>query len=259
MWSALSAVLSQSALGQSALGQSAFAPSSQSGHVPVAPAVRAASSPEAPVPGGRLPLPFRGGPLFTGVNVVAAEAVALQMASNNERFDGASLRMLTVQLSRTLFSYKGNQFSWVVEGIPAIVARVGAPANRMPSPTRDPEIFRDSVRFARYALHDVFGVGLAPFGAEVSRQLSTRLSGAFGVTAGGAVFNGVVPYGKATQANFSVAPSLMLSWHVAPGYDLAGGYALHHLSNASFGDANPGLNSHLLFMRVARARRMAAR
>ncbi len=205
-----------------------------------------------------MPLPFRGGPLFTGVNVWGGSALAVRTASNNERFDGAAFRMMGLQLSRTLFVRKGVQFSWLAEVLPAIVATVGAPPHRLPSATRAPELYNDPDRYARYTLHDVYGVGIAPFGAELSRPITSRVSGLFNVTAGGAFFSAVIPYGKATQANFTVAPSVGLEWHVARGYALSSGYSLHHLSNASFGAANPGLNSHLVFVRMARSRRFLA-
>jgi Lipid A 3-O-deacylase (PagL) len=198
--------------------------------------------------------PFRGGPLVTGVNVWVGTALSVRTASNNERFDGSAFRMMGVQFSRSLFVRGGVQFSWLVEVLPAIVATVGAPENRLPTPNRAPEIYRDPARLARYTLHDVYGVGLAPLGAEATKPLSRNLSAMFNVTAGGAFFNAVIPYGKATQANFTVAPAIGLEWQVARGYALSSGYTLHHLSNASFGDSNPGLNSHLVFVRLARAR-----
>lgn len=198
--------------------------------------------------------PFRGGPLVTGVNVWAGTALSIRTASNNEQFDGAAFRMMGVQFSRTLFVRGGVQFSWLVEVLPAIVATVGAPENRLPSPSRAPEIYRDPARLARYTLHDVYGVGLAPLGAEMTKPMTRNLSAMFNVTAGGAFFNAVIPYGKATQANFTVAPTIGLEWKLPRGYALSSGYSLHHLSNASFGDANPGLNSHLFVVRMARAR-----
>lgn len=198
--------------------------------------------------------PFRGGPLVTGVNVWAGSALSVRTASHNERFDGAAFRMVGVQLSRTLFVRGGMQFSWLVEVLPAIVATVGAPDNRKPTPTRAPEIYYDPKRLARYTLRDVYGIGLAPLGAEVTRPLTRTVSAMFNVTAGGAFFSAVVPYGRATQANFTVAPTLGLEWRLPGGYAVSSGYSLHHLSNASFGDANPGLNSHMVVVRMARAR-----
>jgi len=240
----------------SARAQLASGASSASGAGSGNPGGAADSAVTTPTRIGPAPLapPFRGGPLVTGFNLWAGSALSIRTASNNERFDGAAFRMVGVQFSRSLFVRGGMQFSWLVEVLPAIVATVGAPVNRMPTPTRAPEIYFNPERLARYTLHDVYGFGIAPFGAEVTRPLTRTLSAMFNVTAGGAFFSAVVPYGKATQANFTVAPTLGLEWKLPGGYALSSGYSLHHLSNASFGDANPGLNSHMVVVRMARAR-----
>lgn len=201
-----------------------------------------------------LPLPFRGGPWVTGYSVWAGSAFSIRTASNNEKFDGAAFRAVGVQLDRSLFVRKGIQFTWLVELLPAIVAQVGAPTNRLPSPTKNSEAYYNPQRFARYTLHQVYGGGIAPLGAELSRPVISRLSAIYNVTAGAAFFSGVVPYGKATQANFTAATSVALKWQVNADYAVSGGYNLHHLSNMSLGSSNPGMNSHLVFLRVGKAR-----
>lgn len=205
-----------------------------------------------------LPLPFRGGPLVTGVTVFAGSAVSIRTASHNEKFSGAEFGMATVQLTRSLFERKGFEFSWIIEVSPAIVATVGAPPNRIPLEISGgfAQSAAEAKRLRRYELHDVYGVGFAPLSAQVVRPLVSRLTAEFSVTSGVAFFNKVIPYGKATQANFTVAPNLSLGWRVSPSYSISAGYALHHLSNASFGAANPGLNSHMIAVRFARVRRM---
>jgi hypothetical protein len=204
--------------------------------------------------GGHLPLPFRGGPWVTGTNVWAGSAFSIRTASNNEKFAGASMQLTGVQFTRSLFARKGVQFSWIVEVLPFMLARVGAPVNRLPTASYNAAAYTDKRRFARYTLHDAYGFGVAPFGAEMARPIVSRLSGVFNVTAGGAFFSAVVPYGKATQANFTASPTLALEWRLNSRYAISSGYNLHHLSNASFGAANPGLNSHLVFVRLAKAR-----
>ncbi|MCC6241966.1 MAG: acyloxyacyl hydrolase [Gemmatimonadaceae bacterium] len=219
--------------------------------------VTTADPPSAPA----VPLlpPFKGGPLVTGYSVWAGSALSARTASHNERFDGAAFHIVGVQFSRTLFRRYGMQFSWLVEVLPAIVASVGAPPNRIPFISVVSSDFEErrlaaARRLAPYQLRDVFGVGFAPLGAEITRPITSRVSGLFNVTAGGAVFNDVVPYGKATHANFTVAPTVALELRLTDAYAISTGYTLHHLSNASFGIANPGLNSHLITLRVARAR-----
>lgn len=201
-----------------------------------------------------MPLPFRGGPLITGYSVWTGSAFSVRTASNNEKFDGATFRAVGVQLDRSLFVRKGIQFTWLVEVLPAIVAHVGAPANRLPTPTKNAEAYYNPQRFERYTLRQVYGGGIAPLGAELSRPIISRLSAIYNVTAGAAFFSSVVPYGKATQANFTAATSVALKWQVNSDYAVSAGYNLHHLSNASFGNSNPGLNSHLLFLRVGKVR-----
>lgn len=200
-----------------------------------------------------LPSPLRGGPWITGVNVWAGSAASVRTASHNESFDGA-LSMIGVQFTRSLFVAKGVHFSWMVEVVPLILATVEAPPNRMPTPTRNAESYFNSARFARYTERNVYGFGVAPFSAEAAKPLNRNIAALFSVTSGGAFFSAVVPYGKATQANFTVSPAAALEWRVSPTSALALGYTLHHLSNASFGESNPGMNSHVFFARVSRAR-----
>jgi hypothetical protein len=202
-----------------------------------------------------LPLPFRGGPWVTGVNVWAGTSVATLTASHNEPFDG-SLSLLGVQLTRTLFQYGGVQFTWIVEVLPVMLATSGAPANRVPTLSQDPAEASNPQRLSRYRMHDTYGFGFAPLSAEASRRLSDRLTAVLSTTSGVALFSGVVPYGKATSANFTVSPALMLEWQATRTSGVAVGYTLHHISNMSFGGANPGMNSHMFFVRVARERHL---
>lgn len=200
-----------------------------------------------------LPLPTRGGPWVTGINVWAGSAAALRTASHNEKVEGA-LTMVGVQLTRSLFNVGGVQFSWMVEFLPVMLATVEAPASRTPTAKENSEAFFNPQLFKRYTTHDAFGIGFAPLSAEASRPLTQTLTGVFTVTSGVAYFSAVVPYGKATQANFTVSPALALEWRLSRGTALAAGYTLHHLSNASIGGANPGMNSHVFFARLSRAR-----
>ena len=204
-------------------------------------------------PAGGIPSPFAGGPWVTGVNVWAGAAVQTRTASHNELFDG-SLTLVGVQLTRSLFERGGVHFTWIVEALPVMLVTSGAPANRVPTIARDPVEASDPKRLARYAMHDSYGIGLAPLSAEASRVIAGHVRGVFTVTSGGALFTHVVPYGKATWANFSVSPALSLEWQSRTGQTISAGYTLHHLSNMSFGAANPGMNSHVFFMRVGRPR-----
>lgn len=187
------------------------------------------------------------------VDFAFSDAVALRTASHNEAVKG-DLRALSVQFTRAVFrtTWRGQPLtvSWLGEALPAMLVKAGAPANRVPTLQSSREEALDPVRMARYATRDVYGFGVSPFGAEVEIPLSPRVHVLLNTTAGGAWFNKVVPYGRATQANFTVAPGAALQIPLSKSRALAVGYALHHLSNASFGDANPGLNSHLITVRL---------
>ncbi len=187
------------------------------------------------------------------VSLMFSGAIDTRTASHNETIDGA-FRTLAVQLSQPLFAVRGVQVAWLGEIMPAMLVTAGAPSNRIPTPQTDPTEANDPRRRSRYDMRDVYGVGFAPLGAEAAWSLGESTHLLFNVTSGVAWFSQVVPYGKATQANFTVAPGLFLERRVGSRQALAVGYQLHHLSNASMGDANPGLNSHIFSVRVSRLR-----
>jgi hypothetical protein len=175
-------------------------------------------------------------------------------AGGNEKFAGSRFSIVGLQASRELFTVSGARLSWMMEVTPVITAAVAAPPHRIPQIAT----FGNAVEVARelqarYGLRNVYGFGLAPLGIDVVRPLGAHAAINFTTTAGGVLFNDIVPYGKSTRANFTVAPSLALQMRLPSRTTLSAGYALHHLSNMSFGDANPGLNSHLWYVRVGRA------
>ena len=187
------------------------------------------------------------------VSVMLSGAVDTRTASHNETIEGA-FRTVAVQLSRPLFTVRGVHVAWLGEVMPAMLVTAGAPPNRVPTPATDPIEANDPRRLERYAVRDSYGLGFAPLGAEAALSLSAKTHVLVNVTSGVAWFSRVVPYGKATQANFTVAPGLFLERRLGSGQALAVGYQLHHLSNASMGGANPGMNSHLFSLRVSKLR-----
>jgi hypothetical protein len=205
----------------------------------------------APVPAAAQPQLLRGTALQWQVAV--SDAVSTRTASHNEFIDG-DFSTIAVQVAKPLVRWRGATFSWLFEAQPVIRVTSGAPPERVPTLLSDPAEAGNPERLARYSLRRSVGIGLAPFGAEAQMPLSSRAQFIVNVTSGGAWFSQVVPYGKATQANFTVAPGIALQHDVGKQGAIAMGYALHHLSNASMGGANPGMNSHLLFLRWARKR-----
>lgn len=187
------------------------------------------------------------------LSLAVTNAMATYTASHNEFMDGA-FRTASIQVAKPLFRVKGTTIAWLGEVLPVILTTTEAPPERVPRANIHPEASDPRV-MARYARQDGYGVGLAPLGAEATRMLSDRTRLVVNVTSGGAWFNRVVPYGRATQANFTVAPGLLIERDVGRRGALAAGYVLHHLSNASMGGANPGMNSHLLSLRWTRTRR----
>lgn len=187
-------------------------------------------------------------------HVAVSSALSTHTASHNELISDGDFSAVSVQGAKPLFRWRGASFAWLAELQPIIRVTSGAPPQRVPTPQTDPGEAKNPERLARYRLRSGVGFGVAPLGAEASMPLTRRSQLVVNVTAGAAWFNQVVPYGKATQANFTVAPALAYQRDVGARDAFAVGYALHHLSNASMGGANPGMNSHLLFVRWARKR-----
>ncbi len=187
-------------------------------------------------------------------HVAVSGALSTYTASHNESIPDGALSTVAVQAAKPLFTWRGATFSWLSEAAPIMRVTSGAPAGRVPTPVTDPSEANDPARLARYQLRTGSGVGLAPLGAEARLPIARRAQLVVNVTAGAAWFSQVVPYGKATQANFTVAPGVALQHDIGGRDAFAVGYALHHLSNASMGGANPGMNSHLVFVRWARKR-----
>ncbi len=187
------------------------------------------------------------------IAVWTGSSILVRTASNNEAF-GGRMQMGGVQLTHRLSARGGLRVNWLLDIVPAMLATTGTPAHRFEELTADIDPIGEATRLARYLPHRSYGVGFAPLGLEVSREIITPIRVVFGTSIGGAFFSHVVPYGKATQANFIVNPSLSLQWRVTRTSALAVGYAVQHLSNGSLGAANPGMNSHLLTVRVVRER-----
>jgi hypothetical protein len=183
------------------------------------------------------------------LTMAVTSELATYTASHNEYMDGR-FRTASLQIAKPLFRVSGVSIAWLGEALPVMLVRSEAPASRVPA-ANDP-VAGNAVIMARYAPHSGYGMGLAPLGAEATRAIGTRTNLVLNVTSGGAWFNHVVPYGRATQANFTVAPGLLIERRIAAHQALSFGYVLHHLSNASMGGANPGMNSHLLTLRWTR-------
>ena len=161
------------------------------------------------------------------------------------------MKIIGVQWTHDLFSWHGARFSWVTELLPLMLVSSSSPPLRIPPGLRDP-LTADQKRLALYLEHDSYGFGISPLSAQAEIPISGHFSTIVQVTSGAAWFSKVVPYGRATQANFTVSPSLALQWRATSSTRVALGYTMHHLSNGSFGGSNPGMNSHMFFVRVGK-------
>ena len=197
---------------------------------------------------------FHRVPGTDGLNIWVGGSVGTYTANANENIHG-SLRMIGLQWTHDLFAFKRARFSWVIEALPLLLVNSAAPTSRVPLTLLDPHRVADPARLARYLSHDSFGFGIAPLSAQAEVSLRPRWSTVWQVTSGAAWFSKVVPYGKATQANFTVSPGVSLQWDASRSTRVAFGYTMHHLSNASLGNANPGMNSHVFYTRFTGRRR----
>ncbi|MBC8089598.1 MAG: hypothetical protein H7Z40_20230, partial [Phycisphaerae bacterium] len=144
---------------------------------------------------------------WNGVNVWAGHAYETRSASHNEHIAG-SMRIVGVQISRDVWRGSRSRLAYVGEVLPVMLARSGPPIRR----ALDTNNTYDAQEVARFSFRESYGFGLAPFGAELSRQLTPRLAVLVNVTAGALVFNRIVPYGAATKANFTVSPGVAVEW-----------------------------------------------
>ncbi len=197
---------------------------------------------------------FRRLPPRNGYNLWVGSSVSgTYTASDNESL-GGHMRIVGVQWTRDLFAWKGARFSWVTEVLPLMLVNSSAPVKRIPPVLRDPARPADPALLRPYLAHNSYGFGISPLSAQAEFTHSPRVSTVLQVTSGAAWFSDVVPYGQATQYNFTVNPSVAVHWQASRSARMAFGYTFHHLSNASFGPTNPGMHSHLFFTRITNER-----
>ena len=230
-----------------------FAPSGVSAQTLGAPATTATSS--SPKSDSRKDSTTSGSafkriPPVNALQIWAGASVATLTASDNEYIRG-SMKIIGVQWTHDLFSWHGARFSWVTEALPLMLVTSSSPPLRIPAVLRNP-LTADAKRLALYLEHDSYGFGISPLSGQSEIPLSRHFSTIVQVTSGVAWFSKVVPYGRATQANFTVNPSLALQWRATSNTRVSFGYTMHHLSNGSFGGSNPGMNSHMFFVRVTK-------
>ncbi|MEO7360430.1 MAG: acyloxyacyl hydrolase [Gemmatimonadaceae bacterium] len=189
---------------------------------------------------------------WNGLSVWAGGSYETRTASHNEHFAG-SMRTVGLQISRDVWRGAHTKIAYLGEVLPVMLVHSGPPVNRIPD-TLARTVYPQK-ELDRFKFREGYGFGLAPFGAEVTRQTSARTSVLFDITAGALIFTQVIPYGAATKANFTVSPGAAFQWEPQNRTRVAIGYNFHHLSNASFGNVNPGMNSQIIYVRLSRLRR----
>jgi hypothetical protein len=99
----------------------------------------------------------------------------------------------------------------------------------------------------------VYGVGLAPVGLQARMALTPRLGLVTGADGGMVWFARAVPDPDERRLNFSLDGRAGLELRVARELILTVGYRFNHISNGGAGPVNPGMNSHMFELGVARA------
>jgi hypothetical protein len=179
-----------------------------------------------------------------------AHSVDTRTAAFNERFDGA-VTIVAVRVSRGVPHRRRAivQVNYVMDFLPLLRVSSEAPAVRLPHPpgSGDP-----TLDMSRYARRLSYGVGMAPLGVELVLGSGHTLSASLSATLGGELFTHIVPYGRATRANFAITPAAAVQWQLRSQFILAVGSKVHHVSNGGLGDLNPGMNAHLVSVSVMR-------
>jgi len=93
----------------------------------------------------------------------------------------------------------------------------------------------------------IYGAGLAPVGFKVKFATQNRLQPFISASLGFLYFLKQIPEPGASHFNFSSQIGLGVEFFFAPKRALTLGYKIDHISNASVGQSNPGMNSHVIY------------
>lgn len=96
------------------------------------------------------------------------------------------------------------------------------------------------------------GVGIAPVGLQVNYRLHRAVQPYLRMTTGVAYFFSAVPDVRGKHLNFTLEIGAGVQSALTDRILLTLGYRYHHLSNGFRGDINPGVDSHLLHVGLAR-------
>jgi opacity protein-like surface antigen len=106
-----------------------------------------------------------------------------------------------------------------------------------------------------------FGAGVNPVGMQLNFRRRQRLQPMFNGALGFLYFDqptpvlsvpdfaaGLASTPASSQFNFTFDFGGGVQWFISPNHSLTVGYRFHHLSNHNIADANPGIDSHFLYV-----------
>jgi hypothetical protein len=96
------------------------------------------------------------------------------------------------------------------------------------------------------------GIGVIPLGLHWQSDVPGAAQFHFRVAGGILAFSNPTPVIQSTRANFVLEAGGGLTFQRALGREVMIGYKLHHISNAGFGNKNPGLDSNVLYVSLRR-------
>lgn len=102
--------------------------------------------------------------------------------------------------------------------------------------------------------HTVTGFGVVPMGLQIRLARSRRVQPFLNASGGALWFGRRIPDPEATRFNFMAQFGGGVQIRTSPSYWLTLGYQYHHTSNGGTGNVNPGLNSWMVMIGLARDR-----
>ena len=171
-------------------------------------------------------------------------SIAFSFASQFETRAGPRRQSWTaVAIRRTWSLWSSNivDINYVADLTPFALANTVVRHAQSPCLNDTPNCYRAMVHLKR-----VVGVGVSPIGAELSGQLTSRLSFAFDSRVGAFAFARPVPDSDASRLNLAVSATIRLGVRVDDRQQISISMSRLHLSNAGSARANPGVDANVV-------------
>jgi hypothetical protein len=143
------------------------------------------------------------------------------------------------QAQTTVAKIKASRLSWGIQVLPALIVTGASDASAFywrPDPVES----RD--RRVGYAF------GVSPFSLEWAVPVAGRVSAYVNAAGGLVIFTRPFPFDDSQRANFTLEYGGGLMVRMGTRQWLQLGYKFHHLSNAHYAIANPGLDAHVFYL-----------